>query len=332
MKHRPYQTIEFFGAWGAIYGMILGGLCGTIVAPIIATILGIIFGLMLGIALGIVVGIVVALTNAIFYRTPYDLINYRRRYTLLIGAGVGIGAPLLLMLGMYEAVWESFSPLDYPLHLSAILGTAFWGGLSSACAASWYSDWYTSSISKKRKDVGIENALVQKFGILLRFANKMVDFDRKSIVFLLLVFGALTCYDIYVTPMNYRSLARFIQVLSVNLLLVIGTMAVCVITAGYLTHFFNRVLLLEYNLFQSLQQLQRFVRITVCILLVMIGGMFVLQHNYYSPLDQPLSSVGILVLVSFFAGWRMTDGFGEWYFREEKVKSKPKVEFASDVS
>lgn len=330
MPHRHIETIGHFIAWGAIYGLLLGGLCGTLIFPIFGTMYAGPWGLGIGLTLGVIVGIAVVVINAIGYNAPYDLVAYRRKFTLGVSIFVAIGAAFLLTVTTQGFLWGPGTDGFFPYFLPSLLGAMFWGGLSSAYATSWYADWYAGMINKQKNDSGVEDALPQKYGIMQRLTQQMFRREWRLLLLFSVVFGLylvtmvqnINAYSSY----NAYSLWRVISEVGYGVGFVFGSLIVCIMTGGYLILFVTRIFLLEHQRFQSAQQLQRFVRGMVCGFFALIVATFSMQTRLpYIQLPQ-LLMFGILAFVLIYSGWHMTEGFGEWYFREEKVKSKPKVE------
>jgi hypothetical protein len=331
MPHRHIQTIGHFIAWGSIYGLVLGAICGTLIFPILGTSYSAPYGLGIGLTLGVVVGIGMALINGTVSNAPYDLVRYRRRFTVGVGIFVALGAAFLLTISTQGFLWGPTTEGWFPYFAPSLAGAMFWGGLSSAYATNWYADWYASMITKQKNDLGTEDALVQKYGIMDRLARRMFRPNIQGIVLLLLA-GAFYMVALYSSfdrgnPSSLAySLGYLIQTSVYAALFAFGALVVIVITGGYLILFVSRVFWIEYNMIRTPEQLQNLIRAVVLGFFGSVALSFSLQINWsyvYFGQIVPYTLVGVLLI---YGGWRMTDGFGEWYFREEKAKSKPKVE------
>jgi hypothetical protein len=328
MPHRHLLTIGHFIGWGAIYGLVLGGLCGTLIFPVFGTMYAAPWGLGIGITLGVVVGVGMALINATHYNVPYDLVRYRRRYTWGVSLFVAVGAPFLLTITTNGFLWGEYTEGWLPYFLPCLLGAAFWGALSSAYATSWYADWYAGIITKQKNDLGTEDTLVQKYGIMNRFASQLLRRDWRLVALVVLIVGYGLVVSIVSPP--YWSTMSIVWYTIQNIanvgLVVVGAAFVCMLTGSYLTLFVNRVFLLEQGWLQTPEKLQNFVRSLVVGFFMLILFTFSLQMNFNYMTVLYLLPYGLAALLILYTTWRMTEGFGEWYFREEKVKSKPKVE------
>lgn len=326
MSHSHTRTIAWFIFWGIIYGLMLGALCGTLLLPGFGTSYAATWGLGIGVALGIACGAGIALMNAFRFRTPYDLTRYRRGLTLGVGAFVSLGAAVLLVATTEGILWGMGSEGFLPFFLPSLLGAMFWGGLSSAYAASRYADWYTRSIFKQKNDGSVDDQLEEKMGIFERLVRQSVRPDRNLALITIctmLGFGVTWLFGFTASAYILRSVSEFAYIILMSLLFLIAALILGTMAGGYLTVFVNRIYALEYRPDLSADALQRRVQLLVCGFLALAALVFVMPYfNPYVIRSGELVGYALLIPLAIVVGWRMTRGFGEWLLREEKTKAK----------
>ncbi len=152
------RTIVYFITWGILYGTILGGISGTLIFPMFGTMYSVPWGLGMGAALGVATGFLAVIANALHFKPDMDVAVYRRNLAAGIGSFTSVGAALLLIATTNGFLWGFSGGLEIWLVFS-LIAAVFWGGLSSAFAASRFVDWYTALMTKRKNDEMPENDL-----------------------------------------------------------------------------------------------------------------------------------------------------------------------------
>jgi hypothetical protein len=138
------RTIGYFMSWGTYYGLVLGAWSTGMMSFGFGAVFGIPWGLGIGATCGLVSGLLVAAIQAFTFHPDVDLTGYSRRLSLVVGAVVGIMAPLLLITTSRGILWRDYTTSGAEFFIPCVIASIFWGSLSAAYTAYNYPFWIAS--------------------------------------------------------------------------------------------------------------------------------------------------------------------------------------------
>lgn len=303
------RTILYFITWGITYGTVLGGISGTLIFPMFGTMYSIPWGLGMGAALGVAMGILTAIINAVSFRPDTNITTYRRNLASGIGTLTAIGAAVLLIATTNGFLWGGYSSAGMEMWLFfSLIAAVFWGGLSSAFAASRFVDWYAGLMTKRKNDEmpdDILNEIEQQGGGVWSYLKRVL---RNWWIPLA---GAATAGLLHSTTwaFGFQFLGRLVEgsivgfVYSGVLMLLLG------FHTGFFLHVLNRLLFREYLPNLSFVRYRRYI--------APLAGLFTMATSVVVT-----GFIGAIPagLIALWIAWRYAD----WY-AAEPAKDKRKA-------